>query len=41
MIGTEILQFGPREAEIIEFKKGWGLKLINQSREQFKLGRPL
>ena len=33
LIGTEILQFGPREAEIIEFKEGWGLKSINQSRE--------
>ena len=33
MIGTEVLQFGPREAEIIEFKEGWGLKSLSQPRE--------
>ena len=36
LIGTEISQFGQREAEIIEFKEGWGLKSINQSREKLK-----
>ena len=33
MIGTEILQFGPREAEIIEFKEGWGLKSLSSLKE--------
>ena len=32
MIGTEILQFGYREAEIIEFKEGWGLKSLSSQR---------
>ena len=33
LIGTEILQFGPREAEILEFKEGWGLKSFSSQRE--------
>ena len=38
LIGTEILQFGQMEAEIIGFKEGWGLKSLSRQR---KLGRPL
>ena len=29
-IGTEIFQFGSKEAEIIEFKEGWGKKSLSQ-----------
>ena len=37
-MGTEIFYFGLREAEIIEFKEGWGPNAMSGPRESCKVG---